>query len=57
MAQQPDEDAVNDGFWPKITKSAAHIPFAGEALAAYYCATDAATPLKAIGNGKASRPS
>jgi uncharacterized membrane protein YkvA (DUF1232 family) len=47
MAQQSNEDQVKNGFWPKITKFAAHVPFADTMLAAYYCATDSATPLKA----------
>lgn len=46
MAQQSNEDQVKNGFWPKLARTAAHIPFADTALAAYYCATDAATPLK-----------
>ncbi len=47
MATQSDEHLVKSGFWPKLARAAAHIPFADTALAAYYCATDAATPLKA----------
>ncbi len=46
MATQSDEQAVKSGFWPKLVATAARIPFADTALAAYYCATDAATPLK-----------
>ena len=46
------EDAANEarvraGFWPKIRASIAHIPFAEDALAAYYCAFDRETPLYA----------
>ena len=37
---------VRDGFWPKMARFAARIPFAEEALAAWYCATDAATPAR-----------
>jgi len=37
---------VRDGFWPKMAKLAARIPFAEEVLAAWYCASDAATPAR-----------
>ena len=40
------EAKVQNGFWPKLTKNLAHIPFAAEALAAWYCAFDPATPLR-----------
>ncbi len=46
MNTPSDEKVVRDGFWPKLARTAAHIPFAGELLAAWYCATDSATPLK-----------
>lgn len=49
MAQDRDEQLVREGFWPKITRHAAHLPFADELLAAWYCATDANTPLKVKG--------
>lgn len=35
---------VDAGFWPKFRKVARRLPFAGELLAAYYCACDPATP-------------
>lgn len=38
---------VREGFWPKIRKVAAHIPFAKDAVAAFYCATDKETPTQA----------
>jgi uncharacterized membrane protein YkvA (DUF1232 family) len=46
------EDAANEArvraaFWPKIRASIAYIPFAEDALAAYYCAFDRETPLYA----------
>lgn len=44
-----DEQAVRSGFWPKLGKAAASIPFAEDAVAAYYCAFDRATPLRAKG--------
>jgi uncharacterized membrane protein YkvA (DUF1232 family) len=40
-----DEARVRAGFWKKIKATAAHIPFAEDALAAYYCAFDRQTPL------------
>ena len=42
-------EVVRDGFWPKMAKFFARIPFASEALAAYYCATDARTPKRVKG--------
>jgi uncharacterized membrane protein YkvA (DUF1232 family) len=41
-----DETTVKKGFWPKIAANLHRVPFADEALAAYYCAFDPATPLK-----------
>ncbi len=35
---------VQEGFWPKLKKVANKIPFAGEAVALYYCALDENTP-------------
>jgi uncharacterized membrane protein YkvA (DUF1232 family) len=40
-----DEAYVKVGFWKKIKSVAAHIPFAEDALTAYYCAFDRQTPL------------
>jgi uncharacterized membrane protein YkvA (DUF1232 family) len=40
-----DETYVRVGFWKKMKAVAAHIPFAEDALAAYYCAFDRQTPL------------
>ena len=40
-----DEARVRTGFWKKIKATVAHIPFAEDALAAYYCAFDRQTPL------------
>lgn len=42
-----NERTVREGFWAKLRKTAAHIPFARDAVAAYYCATDRDTPLGA----------
>lgn len=46
MSADHDEQVVREGFWPKITRHAARLPFADELLAAWYCASDANTPLK-----------
>jgi len=42
-----NEDKVRSGFWPKIAKVLAKIPFAEKAIAAYYCAFDPQTPTRA----------
>ena len=39
-----DEQTVRAGFWPKVARVAARIPFAEDLLAAYYCAFDRNTP-------------
>jgi uncharacterized membrane protein YkvA (DUF1232 family) len=41
--------AVKQGFFPKLARVLAHVPFAEDLVAAYYCAFDSATPLKARG--------
>ena len=41
-----DEDTVRRGFWRKLKRFAAHLPFAEDLAAAYYCAFDRATPLQ-----------
>ncbi|MFC5069886.1 YkvA family protein [Flaviflagellibacter deserti] len=38
------EREVREGFWPKLQKFAANLPFAEQALSAYYCAFDRETP-------------
>ena len=40
-----DEETVRRGFWRKIGRLAASIPFAEDLLTAYYCAFDRATPM------------
>lgn len=49
MVLTRDEQKVRAGFWPKLGKVFASIPFAEDAVAAYYCAFDRATPLKVKG--------
>jgi uncharacterized membrane protein YkvA (DUF1232 family) len=44
-----NEQRVERGFWPKMRKVAAHVPFASEALAVWYCARDDETPVAAKG--------
>lgn len=44
-----NEVRVSKGFWPKIQRTAARIPFADQALAAWYAARDPQTPLPAKG--------
>jgi len=39
-----DEETVRRDFWGKAKRVAAHIPFAEDLLAAYYCAFDRDTP-------------
>lgn len=41
-----DEARVRRGFWPKLKRVAARLPFAEDLLAAYYAAFDRATPLQ-----------
>ena len=40
-----DEDEVRRGFWRKVRRLAASLPFAQDLLAAHYCAFDRQTPL------------
>jgi uncharacterized membrane protein YkvA (DUF1232 family) len=40
-----DEARVRQGFWPKTRSTLGKIPFSEDAVAAFYCATDSATPL------------
>jgi uncharacterized membrane protein YkvA (DUF1232 family) len=42
-----DERVARDGFWTKLRRFAGTIPFAEDAVAAYYCAFDRRTPLHA----------
>ena len=41
-----DEATVRRGFWSKLRRVAAGLPFAENLLAAYYCAFDRETPLQ-----------
>src|SRR5512135_1677016 len=44
-----NERIVTRGFWPKIRKVAARVPFAADALAALYAVQDRETPAAAKG--------
>jgi uncharacterized membrane protein YkvA (DUF1232 family) len=44
-----DEQKVKSEFWQKLSRNLARVPFAEEAVAAWYCAFDPATPLKVRG--------
>jgi len=41
-----DEQIVRDGFWSKLKRVAASLPFAEDLLTAYYCAFDRDTPFQ-----------
>jgi uncharacterized membrane protein YkvA (DUF1232 family) len=40
-----DEARVRQGFWEKARFTLGKVPFTEDAVAAFYCATDSATPL------------
>jgi uncharacterized membrane protein YkvA (DUF1232 family) len=44
-----NEQRVTRGFWPKIRKVAAKVPFAADALSLWWCAKDPETPTAAKG--------
>ena len=44
-----NERRVDEGFWPKMRRVAAKVPFAKEALSVWYCAKDDDTPIAAKG--------
>ncbi|MEX2129428.1 MAG: YkvA family protein [Xanthobacteraceae bacterium] len=48
FARSAADDAVRvaRGFWHKLRTVAAYVPFAEDAIAAYYCALDRATPVR-----------
>ena len=43
-AVRVNASVVRKGFWPKIRKVAAHIPFAEDAVSLWFCAIDRETP-------------
>jgi len=46
IARPDDEDRVRSGFWRKLRRVAGKIPFAEDAVAAFYCARDPVTPRR-----------
>lgn len=44
LEQSADLALVERGFWPKLVRTAARLPFARELLAAYYAVLDPDTP-------------
>ncbi len=49
MVPSYSEEMVREGFWPKLARVLSRVPFAEDAIAAYYCAFDPATPVKVKG--------
>lgn len=47
--QRVNEMRVKKGFWPKLARTAARIPFADRLLSVYYAARDPETPTTAKG--------
>lgn len=47
--QKVNETRVRDGFWPKMRRVAARIPFADQLLSVWYAARDPETPAAAKG--------
>ncbi|MGN8154473.1 YkvA family protein [Agrobacterium sp. 22094] len=47
--QKEREETVRSKFWPKMKRVVSKVPFARDAAAAYYCAVDPSTPLRAKG--------
>ena len=47
--QRVNEVRVQKGFWPKIRRTAARIPFAKQLVSVYYSARDPETPTAAKG--------
>jgi uncharacterized membrane protein YkvA (DUF1232 family) len=44
-----NEQRVDAGFWPKMRRVVARVPFAKDALSVWYCAKDDDTPIAAKG--------
>ena len=49
MAQTEDFERIRENFWRTAKKAARHVPFMEDVVAAYYCALDRETPLRAKG--------
>jgi uncharacterized membrane protein YkvA (DUF1232 family) len=46
MNAAEERRTVKRGFWPKVKRFAAKLPFAEDLLTAYYCAFDRQTPTQ-----------
>lgn len=46
---QDNETSVRENFWRTAKRAARQVPFMEDVVAAYYCALDRKTPLKAKG--------
>ena len=44
-----DEGHVRENFWRTAKRAARHVPFMEDVVAAYYCALDKKTPMRAKG--------
>jgi uncharacterized membrane protein YkvA (DUF1232 family) len=44
-----NEETVRAGFWPKLKRVLSRVPFAEDAVAAWFCAFDPQTPLRVRG--------
>ena len=44
-----NEETVRAGFWAKLKRVLSRVPFAEDAVAAWFCASDPQTPLKVRG--------
>jgi uncharacterized membrane protein YkvA (DUF1232 family) len=49
VIEPDDAERFSRNFWRTARKAARHIPFMEDVVAAYYCALDKETPLKAKG--------
>jgi uncharacterized membrane protein YkvA (DUF1232 family) len=49
VVQRVNETRVRVGFWPKMGRVAARIPFADQLISVYYAARDPQTPIAAKG--------
>lgn len=49
MVSSVKENLVREKFFPKLARVMASVPFAEDVVAAYYCAFDRNTPVKAKG--------
>lgn len=47
--QTKREKSVRSKFWPTMKRAARYVPFSRDVVAAYYCATDPATPTRVRG--------